>query len=318
MKTVAADIALSKIERNPKQPRENFPEDHIERLALSIKERGLIQPISVRKIGRGRFMIVTGECRFRAHQLLGVETIRAEIVDIDETEMQLRAIVENLQRRDMDPIEEAKAFRTLLDQGYSVTKIVADLGLKSAALINQRLALLDLTPDIQKLVKTGNLSVTMAWGIAQVSPERQRQLVVGINNGTLRTSEQVKSAGIAMREAEMQLDVFAYDCPKASENDLAIIGRLEQKVMQIVAMIGLGFKDGECIAAKRVAPDRMRVVCEKLTLIRRHVLQMERELRSAAAQREMVLEMRERTTFVEDETKPFASAPIVARQLDLE
>jgi ParB family chromosome partitioning protein len=195
------------ITRNPNQPRETFPTEHIERLAASIKARGLIQPITLRPITRGRhrFEIVAGECRYRAHQLLGAKDIRAEIVTVDDAEMQLRAIVENLQRQDMNPIEEANAFQSLLDQGYSVGRIVDELGLKSTAIVTQRLTLLNLTDDIQKLVASGNLAVTMAWGVAQVSSERQAQLVRDIGSGKLRTAEQVKHAGIALREAERNL-----------------------------------------------------------------------------------------------------------------
>jgi ParB/RepB/Spo0J family partition protein len=290
MDTVAADIPLSKIDRNPKQPREEFPSDHIEKLAASIKERGLIQPITVRKIKGGRFQIVTGECRFRAHKLLDLKTIRAQIVDIDDREMMLRAMVENLQRRDMNPIEEAKAFRCLLDQNYTIPQIVAELGLKSPALVNQRLMLLDLTPEIQKLVGTRNLPVSMAVGVAQVSQERQVQLVRNINAGRLTTSEQVRHAGIAIREAEAQIDVFA-DRPKASQKDLASLRRLEEKIEQIAAMVQLGFRDGECVAAQRVSPDRVKTMSDKLALIRKHILQMEHDLRCAAAQGEILLEI---------------------------
>src|SRR5690348_12301373 len=110
-KTRVREIPLSQIERNPNQPRSAFPEDHIARLAESIKTRGLIQPICIRPIrGRVGYMIVAGECRFRAHQLIGAKTIKAIVQSMDDQEMQLRAIVENLQRRDMNPLEEATAF----------------------------------------------------------------------------------------------------------------------------------------------------------------------------------------------------------------
>jgi ParB family chromosome partitioning protein len=131
-------IPLEQIVANPGQPRKTFPQEHIERLAASIKARGLIQPIALRKLAPDRYMIVAGECRFRAHQLLGAETIRAEVVEIDENEMALRAIVENLQRHDMNPIEEANAFQLLLDQGFDAQRIVDELGLKSTALVEQR------------------------------------------------------------------------------------------------------------------------------------------------------------------------------------
>jgi ParB-like chromosome segregation protein Spo0J len=210
-------------------------------------------------------------------------------VTVDDAEMQLRAIVENLQRQDMNPIEEANAFQSLLDQGYSVGRIVDELGLKSTAIVTQRLTLLNLTDDIQKLVASGNLAVTMAWGVAQVSSERQAQLVRDIGSGKLRTAEQVKHAGIALREAESQLDAFAL-APRASPRDIAALSRLEAKIESIVAMVTAGFQDGECVAAQRVSSDRVKKMADQLVLIRKHVLQMEHELRRVATQTEIRFE----------------------------
>lgn len=288
---MAQMIPLALITRNPKQPRETFPQEHIERLAASIKTRGLIQPITLRPIHRGKFRyeIVAGECRFRAHQYLDVKTIRAEIVKVDDAEMQLRAIVENLQRQDMNPIEEANAFQALLDQGYSVQRVVDELGLKSTAIVTQRLTLLNLATDIQGLVASGNLAVTMAWGVAQVSKERQAQLVRDIASGKLRTAEQVKHAGIALREAEMQIDAFA-SAPRASPKDLAALSRLEGKITSIVDMVCAGFDEGECVAAQRVSADRVKKMADQLVLIRKHVLQMEHDLRRVATQTEIRFE----------------------------
>lgn len=288
---MAQMIAINLITRNPKQPRETFPEKHIEQLAASIKTRGLIQPITLRPIKRGKFRyeIVAGECRFRAHQLLKTKTIRAEIVKIDDAEMQLRAIVENLQRQDMNPIEEAKAFQILLDQGYTVGRVVEELGLKSPAIVNQRLILLNLTPDIQQLVASGNLPVGMAFGVAQVSKARQSQIVKAIATGRLNTAEQVRHAGIAMREAEDQMDAFG-EAPKASPRDLAALRGLEAKIASIVEMVCAGFKDGECVAAQRVSSDRVKKMADQLVLIRKHVLQMEHDLRRVATQTEIRFE----------------------------
>lgn len=285
------DLSLVEITRNTKQPRETFPQEHIERLAASIKKRGLIQPITVRPIKRGkfRFEIVAGECRFRAHHLLGADTIRAEIVNIADEEMQLRAIVENLQRQDMNPIEEARAFQSLIDRDYDAQRIVEELGLKSTALVTQRLTLLNLTPEIQRLVASGNLGATMAWGVAQASPERQAQLVRDIASGKLRTAEQVKHAGIALREAEMQIDAFG-NLPKPSRADLQALSRLEAKIASIADMVAAGFTDGECTAAQRVAPDRVKNMADKLALIRKHVLQMEHDLRRVATQNEILFD----------------------------
>lgn len=278
------DIPLAQIVRNPKQPRETFPQDHIDRLAASIRKRGLLQPVLLRPLAGGGphcFQIVAGECRFRAYLQLKRETIAAIVEAADDRETQLRAIVENLQRRDMNPIEEARAFKTLLDSGYSVDQIVDELGLNSTAIVRQRLDLLDLNADIQRLVASGNLSVNMAWGVAQAPSQYQTRLLQDIGSGKLRTSDQVKHAGMALRDAAAQLDVFA-SLPRASARDAAALSRLESKIDSIAAMVQAGFRDGECIAAQRVAPDRVTTAADKLALIRKHVQQMEHDLRRVA------------------------------------
>lgn len=290
-KTRIRDISLDHIERNPKQPRESFPEDHIARLAESIKTRGLIQPITVRPIGARKtgYIIVAGECRYRAHVLLKLKTIPCIVVSIDDQEMQLRAIVENLQRRDMNSLEEAKAFQVLLDSGFTMQKIVDELGLRSTSIVVQRLKLLELTPEIAQLVSTGQLSTIMAWGVAQAPAAYQGRLMREIASGRLRTAEQVKQAGWALRDAVAQQDAFG-DTPRASQKDTAAASRLESKIEQIVAMLAAGFKDGECIAAQRVSPDRVKTMADKLSLIRKHILQMEHDLRRVATQTEIILE----------------------------
>lgn len=289
---MAQMIALALITRNPKQPRETFPPGHIEQLAASIDKRGLIQPITLRPIKRGKFRyeVVAGECRFRAHQLLGRSTIKAEIETMSDREMKLRAGVENLLRQDMNPIEEARYFQSLIDEdGFTPAMIVEEHGLKSTALVTQRLTLLNLAPDIQKLVASGNLPVTMAWGVAQVSKERQGQIVRDIASGKLRTAENVKHAAIALREAEQQIDAFA-DAPKASPKDLAALSRLESKIESIVEMVCAGFAEGECVAAQRVSSDRVKKMADQLVLIRKHVLQIEHDLRRVATQTEIRFE----------------------------
>ena len=127
--------------------------------------------------------------------------------------MQLRAIVENMQRKAMNPMEEARAFKSLLDADYTHDQIVTELGLPSTAIVRQRLVLLNLIPVVAKLVESGQLSVAMAFGVAQVSPDQQTKMVQAISAGRLKTSEQVRHAGIAIREAENQIDAFD-DMPK--------------------------------------------------------------------------------------------------------
>jgi ParB family chromosome partitioning protein len=283
------DIPVSKVEPDPGQPRKTFPKDHIERLAASIRKRGLLQPISVKPLRTDRFRIVAGECRWRAHVLIKATTIRAIVLAVTERESKLLSIMENLQRRDMNPIEEANAFRALIADGFNVDQVVEELGLKSTAIVRQRIDLLDLSDDLQQLVATGNLAVNMAWGIALAPVEHQMRLLRDIQSGKLRTSEQVKHAGIALRDAVAQMDAFA-SLPAPSKADVAALTRLETRIEEMAAFCAEGFKDGECIAAQRVSPARVNAMADKCALIRKHVQLIEHDLRKAAIQLEIKLE----------------------------
>jgi hypothetical protein len=112
-------------------------------------------------------------------------------------------------------------------------------------------------------------------------PERQIAMVRAISAGKFTTSEQVKHACIALRDAESQLDAFG-EMPRASEQDLAALSRLERKINLVADMIQSGFKEGECVAAQRVSPDRLILMADRLVLVRKHVLQMEHDLRRVA------------------------------------
>jgi ParB family chromosome partitioning protein len=274
-------VAVDKIDPDPNQPRKSFPPDYIAQLARSIAKRGLIQPITLRPMKGGRYMIVAGECRWRAHVHNKAKTIKALVEELDDGEANLRAIVENVQRRDMNPIEEGRAFQTLIDRGYTVGGIREELGLTGTAYIQNRLDLLDLTPDVQALVASGNLSIAMGWAIRLAPANQQSRVVADINSRRLRTVEQVRHFCQALRDAESMM-FPKVDLPRGSHHDVAKLRRLEAKVEAIADMVAAGFKDGACVAAQRVAPDRVLIMADKLALIRKHVLQMEHELRRAA------------------------------------
>ncbi|MBY0561508.1 ParB/RepB/Spo0J family partition protein [Hyphomicrobium sp.] len=204
-------IAVSQIERNPEQPRTDFPESYIEELATSIKRHGLLQPIIVRpmphKIGEaGRYMIVGGECRWLAHQKLGWEHIKS-IVDTttDEQNLPLRAIIENVQRRNLSPMEEAHAFGKLMQNGMTVADVVREMGFKSRNRVQDRLNLLTLILDAQAMVAEGTLCPSMACELGRLEAKDQAKILKLIKAGKLRTAEEVRDAVAAILE-EHRLD----------------------------------------------------------------------------------------------------------------
>lgn len=163
------EIELSTIEVNPFQPRSNFNEEAIQELANSIKELGVIQPITVRKLEGNRFQLVSGERRFRASKHLGLDTIPAYIRIANDQEMLEMALVENIQRKDLDPIEISLSYQRLIDEiNLTQEELSTRVGKKRSTVTNY-LRLLKLDPIIQTGMRDGFLS--MGHGRALINIE---------------------------------------------------------------------------------------------------------------------------------------------------
>jgi len=151
-------IAIDLVQRNPQQPRKHFDENELTDLANSIRTHGVLQPILVRPIAGGRYEIVAGERRWRAAQKAGLHSIPAVIRELNEVEVLEIAIVENVQRMDLNPIEEAQGFQALIDRFGRTQQEIADAVGKSRPHIANMLRLLSLPDDLQEMVRDGRLS----------------------------------------------------------------------------------------------------------------------------------------------------------------
>ena len=150
-------IAVKDIRTNPFQPRKVFDQEKLEELAQSIKENGLIQPIIVRKSPIIGFELLAGERRFRASKIAGLDLVPAIIKELTDQEMMRQAIIENLQREDLNPIEEAISYQKLVDHGYKHDQIAQFMG-KSRPYISNMLRLLHLAPSVQEAVIQNDIS----------------------------------------------------------------------------------------------------------------------------------------------------------------
>jgi len=166
-------IALKDIRTNPYQPRKQFSQKKIEELAASIKENGLIQPIILRKSSLFGYEILAGERRFRAASFLGLETIPAVVKELSDDEMLKQAIIENLQREDLNPIEEAESYQNLIDKGLTHDEIAKIMG-KSRPYISNMLRLLHLAPSVQEAVIQNDISSAHARVLVPLDEEEQR------------------------------------------------------------------------------------------------------------------------------------------------
>jgi ParB family transcriptional regulator, chromosome partitioning protein len=171
------EIAIGAITPNPRQPRQNFDEDALEELASSIREVGLLQPVVVRTVMPGRFELVMGERRWRACQLAGLEHVPAIVRGTPDDELLREALMENLHREQLNPLEEAAAYQQLLDDFSATHDELAHKVGRSRPHISNTIRLLQLPPQVQRRVAAGVLSAGHARALlALADPEEQDRL----------------------------------------------------------------------------------------------------------------------------------------------
>jgi ParB family chromosome partitioning protein len=177
-------IPIDLVQRNPGQPRKHFDEGDLNDLSNSIRAHGVLQPILVRPIAGGKYEIVAGERRWRAAQRAGLHAIPAVVRELNEVEVLEIAIVENVQRTDLNPIEEAQGFQALIDRFGRTQQDIADAVGKSRPHIANMLRLLALPDDLQEMVRDGRLSSGHARAILTAPDPRmlaQRVISEGLN-----------------------------------------------------------------------------------------------------------------------------------------
>ena len=198
-------VQIKDIQKNPYQPRKEFSEEKIQELAQSIKENGLIQPIIVRKSPVLGYEILAGERRYRASIAAGLSEVPVIIKQLSDQDMMLHSIIENLQRENLNPIEEAKAYQSLIDKGFTHTEIAEKMG-KSRPYITNLVRLLGLPKHILTEVESGKLSQAHARLLIQLSSDKQDKLLnrIQTENLSVRQVEQIlqKTKKISKKEKD--------------------------------------------------------------------------------------------------------------------
>jgi ParB family chromosome partitioning protein len=186
------EVAVGSVAPNPRQPRQAFDEDALEELAASITEVGLLQPVVVRKIGDGNYELVMGERRWRASQRAGLEYIPAIVRETPDTDMLRDALLENLHRQQLDPLEEAAAYQQLLDDFGATHEQLAQKVGRSRPHISNTLRLLNLPPTVQKRVAAGVISAGHARALLSLDdPQAQERL-----------AQRIVAEGLSVRSVE--------------------------------------------------------------------------------------------------------------------
>ena len=181
-------VPVGELAPNPAQPRSQIAAENLEGLAASIAARGVIEPIVVRPQA-GRFQIIAGERRWRAAQLAGLERVPVVVREASDEDVGLLALVENLQREDLNPIEEALAFRRLADGGSMTHGAIASEVGRSRTAVTNTLRLLELTPQVRRLVETGKLRAAAGRALVPLDAATQAQLAEEIIRGDLSVRE---------------------------------------------------------------------------------------------------------------------------------
>jgi ParB family chromosome partitioning protein len=166
-----ANIEISKIETNPFQPRTNFEEEALNELASSIKEHGIIQPITVRKLGYDKYQLISGERRFRASQLAGLKSVPAYIRIANDQAMLEMALVENIQRENLDAIEVAISYKRLIDECNLTQEQLSQKVSKQRSTVTNFLRLLKLPVEIQLAIRNGDLTMGHARTLINIENE---------------------------------------------------------------------------------------------------------------------------------------------------
>jgi ParB family transcriptional regulator, chromosome partitioning protein len=191
-------VPIDKINPNPNQPRTHFNETLLNELADSIRENGVLQPLLVRKKGKG-YEIIAGERRYQASKIAGLEELPVIVKEVDDQKMLELALIENLQRSDLNPIEEAKGYRQLIKASGMTQEALSKAVSKSRSSITNSLRLLDLPAPVQQYLFDGRLTAGHARAILAVPYEEQR----------IKLADKVVAEGLSVRATENLAPLFS-------------------------------------------------------------------------------------------------------------
>ena len=200
-------LPLQKVEPNPNQPRKHFDEEELQALADSIAAHGLLQPLAVRDMGGGFYQIIAGERRWRAARLAGLSEVPVVVVEADDRTVMELALVENLQRQDLNPMEEAEGYRSLMqDYGLTQEEAATRVG-KSRPAVANALRLLALPEEVRQLVVEGTLSAGHARAVLSLPDARLQKAA----------AQKILALRLSVRQAEAMCKRMAQEQPPAEE-----------------------------------------------------------------------------------------------------
>ena len=207
----SSTLPVSQIESCRNQPRKNFDQEKLEELAESIRQHGVIQPLTVRKLSSGYYQIIAGERRWRAARMAGLAEVPAVVIEADDRLAMELAMIENLQREDLNPMEEAQGFRVLVENyGMTQEQAAASVG-KSRSAVSNSMRLLALSEPLRALVEDGKLTAGHGRAILPLSPTLREDAAAAIMKSGLsvRQTEQLVKQMLAKKDGEEKKKIEA-------------------------------------------------------------------------------------------------------------
>ena len=205
-------LPIYKVEPNPDQPRQDFDEEELQALADSIAEHGIIQPLTVRELNSGYYQIIAGERRWRAARLANLSEVPVVIIEADDKKAMELALIENLQRQDLNPVEEALGYRSLMeDHGLTQEEAAKRVG-KSRPAVANALRLLGLCPEVLEKVRTGELTAGHARAVLTLKSDKKQQ----------EAAQKIIALGLSVRQAELLCKNMTREAPKPEPVTFAV------------------------------------------------------------------------------------------------
>ena len=225
-------LPIYKVEPNPDQPRQDFDEAELQALSESISEHGIIQPLAVRELKSGYYQIIAGERRWRAARLAGLAEVPAVIIEADDRKVMELALIENLQRQDLNPVEEAQGYQSLIrDYGLTQEEAAARVG-KSRPAVANALRLLGLSPEVLEKVRSGDLSAGHARAVLSLkTPKKQ-----------LEAAQKIIALGLSVRQAELLCRNMSKEAVPQKETPVMKINYVAECEKQLSKHLGRGVK----------------------------------------------------------------------------
>ncbi len=224
-------VPISQVENCSSQPRKHFDESALQDLADSIREHGIIQPLTVRKLSSGYYQIIAGERRWRAARIVGLQEVPVIVVEADDRKAAELAMIENLQREDLNPMEEAAGYQTLIEQYHMTQEEAAKRVGKSRSAVTNAIRLLSLCPTLRTMVEEGKLSAGHARALLPLSPALQEKAAAAIIAG-----------GLSVRQTEALAKKLATEKKPVKEPDPNQVDYAAEAQKALSSQLGRGVK----------------------------------------------------------------------------